>query len=46
MRCFGCFNYWDNYCLFHCPYSFECEEADYDDYYDNYYDDYYKDYWY
>lgn len=39
--CYGCFDYWDDYCYCWCPYSLECE----DEYYDYYYDDYYYDWW-
>lgn len=41
--CFGDFDYWSDYCYFHCPYSYECEDVYYG-YYDDYYDDY-DDYW-
>ena len=27
--CFGYFDYWDDYCYYDCPYSYDCE----DDYY-------------
>lgn len=32
-RCYGCFDEWDDYCYFDCPYSLDCE---YDTYYDEY----------
>ena len=25
-RCFGDFAYWDDYCFYYCPYSYECED--------------------
>ena len=28
-RCFGDFAYWDDYCWFYCPYSYECEDLTY-----------------
>ena len=28
-KCFGSFDEWDNYCLFYCPYSLECEDEYY-----------------
>lgn len=39
--CFGCFDYWDDYCYYFCPYSFLCEDEYYEDEWD-----YYDDYWY
>lgn len=39
--CFGCFDYWDDYCYYFCPYSYLCE----DEYYGGGWD-YYDDYWY
>ena len=47
MGCFGCFDYWDNYCRFYCPYSLECEDEFYYDDWDWWYDDDddYQDYW-
>ena len=41
--CYGCFDYWDDYCYYWCPYSLECEDEYYGYYYDNYYfDSFYK----
>lgn len=42
-KCFGDFNYLNDYCYFVCPYSFVCEDEylHYDDY-----DDWWDDYWY
>jgi hypothetical protein len=41
--CYGWFDEFDDYCYYHCPYSYECEmiayEYDLDDYWD-YYDEY------
>lgn len=28
-NCFGCFDAWDDYCWYQCPYSFECEDETY-----------------